>query len=288
MNVGIHSQRSYIDVLGVRTAYYRKGSGRTLILLHGSSPGACSDLNWFRNFEVFADSGFDVIAFDQPGFGHSDAPEDHSVEFRYRHAEALLLALRVKSAVLVGNSLGGLLAVLLDHRLDKTKIRIEGLVLAAQFPHFEISAAVREATSKHTARLANLEPTFDGVKDLTCNTFADRSYVTDDLVRLRLSMLERTYPAHVARRQAGTTFDADEVRREKVTTSTLIIWGLDDHSLPVAIGVQAMDHFSNAQFLFLPHSGHWPQTEQTRIFNRSVMGFMSDLEADPGTGAGGD
>ena len=74
----IRSERKFADVLGVHTAFYRKGSGKSLVLLHGSSPGACSELNWFRNFDALAEMGFDVIAYDQPGFGYSSAPHDHA------------------------------------------------------------------------------------------------------------------------------------------------------------------------------------------------------------------
>src|SRR5687768_15378480 len=94
------AQRRYLDVLGVRTAYHRAGCGPVLVLLHGSSPGACSELNWFRNFDALVDAGFDVLAIDQPGFGYSSVPQDHGIEFRYRHAAAVLHALEVERAVL--------------------------------------------------------------------------------------------------------------------------------------------------------------------------------------------
>ena len=277
MKTGIRATVSHVDVLGVRTAYYRAGRGPTLVLLHGSSPGACSDLNWFRNFDALAAAGYDVIAYDQPGYGLSAAPEDHSIEFRYQHAQAFLDAMTIRSAVLIGNSLGGLLAVLLNHRLDQSQVRIKGLVLASQYPHFEIPAVTRAAMQKHIARLSSLAPDFDSVKALCSNTFADKSMVTDELVELRLSMLKRNYPAYQARGQAGMGFESESVRTQPVASSTLIVWGINDNSLPMAIGLEAFNHFSNAQYLFLPRCGHWPQTEHDGIFNRTVLGFLSDL-----------
>ncbi len=270
---------SHVDVLGVRTAFYRAGSGPTLVLLHGSSPGACSDLNWFRNFNALAAVGYDVIAYDQPGYGLSAAPDDHTVEFRYQHAQAFLEALDIRSVVLIGNSLGGLLAVLLDHRLDPSAIRVKGLVLAAQYPHFQIPDVTRAAMQKHIARLASLAADFDSVKNLCGNTFADKRFITDDLVALRLSMLKRNYPAYLERGKVGMGFDAESVRAQSVTTNTLIVWGINDNSLPMAIGLEAFSHFNNAQFLFLPHCGHWAQTEHEQVFNRTVLAYLGDLHA---------
>src|SRR5690606_37597285 len=212
-HVVIRAPRSYIEVLGIRTAYWRSGGGRgrTLVLMHGSSPGACTELNWFRNFDALADMGFDVIGFDQPGFGHSEAPSDHSIEFRYRHAEAFLRAMNVESCVLVGNSMGGLLAVLLDDRLDPKEIRVEGLVLAAQVPHFALGDELRERMSAHRKRLGSIEPSFESVRQMTANTLYDHAFLTDELVRLRLSMIVGSNLAAFRARAAGSD-DFDSAR----------------------------------------------------------------------------
>ncbi len=278
--VRIAAPRSSIKVLGLDTAVYRQqGRGPTLVLMHGSSPGACSELNWFRNFDALAAMGRDVLAFDQAGFGHSQAPADHSIEFRYRHALGVLQESGVRDCVLVGNSMGGLLAVLLQQRVPPEQLRVRGLVLAAQFPHFEIPAAVREAMQKHMARLAGVAPDLESVRRLTSNTLADHRNLTEDLLQLRLAMLERTFEAHQARGRAGTAFDSAAVRAQKVDCPSLIVWGMNDNSLPMAIGEEAMQHFSHAQFLFLPRCGHWPQTEYAALFNRMLHGFVDDLMA---------
>src|SRR5690606_23162174 len=157
-----------LSVLGIPTAYYRKtpsGSGArpTVVLFHGGAPGVCADLAWFRNFDALVEAGYEVIAFDQPGFGHTGMPEDHTIEFRYRHALAFLEALGLKSAHLIGNSIGGLLCTLIAHR---TKSIARSLVLSAPFPFFDVPAAVIEKLAKHRSRLESIEPTFDGIRKL--------------------------------------------------------------------------------------------------------------------------
>lgn len=276
MTLGIDSPRQHISVLGIDTAYYRAGSGPTVVLLHGGAPGACSDVNWYGNFSFFVAQGFDVIAYDQPGFGHSAAPGDHTIDFRYRHAVAFLERLGVRRAFLVGNSIGGLLSVLMHARRSELTFGIDALVLAAPFPHFPVSDVAKGKYEEHRRRLTGVEPSFESVQALCRNTFFSSEKASDEIVRLRLSMIAgRNWRSLLGRRAAGNQFDAQGLERGSIDARALVIWGLNDRSVPVEVGLEAMSRFSNAQFLFLPKCGHWPQTEQSETFNEAVLAFLS-------------
>jgi pimeloyl-ACP methyl ester carboxylesterase len=64
----------FVDVDGIRTRYFDKGSGAVLVLFHGSHLGtndACeSALDWELNFDRLAE-WFRVIAVDKLGQGHT-------------------------------------------------------------------------------------------------------------------------------------------------------------------------------------------------------------------------
>lgn len=287
MTIGLPCARSFIHVLDIQTAFYRKGEGPTLVLLHGASPGACSELNWYKNFDYFVRQGYEVIAYDQPGFGHSGTPEDHSLDFRVRHAQAFIEALGISSAVIVGNSMGGLMAVLLHQRFKELPISINGLVLLAQFPHFEMSVESRDEAERHRGKLAAIVPDTDSVRRLTHGTFFDRQLVTDDVVALRTSMLAKNWNAYQARLQSkgGLGVDLATVRAEPIKTPTLIIWGRDDKSLPCRLGTESLSHFPEARLLLLPRCGHWPQTEQTAAVHSAMSDFINTLPMPAGTRA---
>jgi 2-hydroxy-6-oxonona-2,4-dienedioate hydrolase len=288
--IGIKSPRLFAEIEGIRTAYYRKtGSASenpaiavpTVVLFHGGAPGACSDLNWFNNFEALVAAGFDVVAYDQPGFGYSAVPDDHSIEFRYRHARSFLDYLEAESVHLVGNSIGGLLSTLLAYRLmaEDAAPKIVSLVLAAPFPYFPVPDSVSAKLQNHRQRLGSIESNFDSIRALCLNTFNQASLVTDDIVNLRLSMLQGDrWSAYKRRGETGRAFNSAEIQNAILNVPTLMIWGLDDRSLPVEIGIEAINHLSNAQFLFLPHCGHWPQTEQAGQFNYAAIGFLQTLK----------
>jgi 2-hydroxy-6-oxonona-2,4-dienedioate hydrolase len=276
MKPGISSERRFSEIEGIRTAYYRHGKGARVVLLHGGAPGACSDLNWFRTFHFLAGSGYDVVAYDQPGFGHSAAPKDHSIEFRYQHAVAFLDSLEPGPINLIGNSIGGLLAVLLSLRRGALKnVEVSSLMLAAPFPHFELSKALQEERSKHRGRLSGVEQTFESIQALCKNTFYDPSFANEDLVRFRLGMLQGdNWLAHKERAKVGSSFNMDSIKGLTVEVPTFVLWGRNDQSVQVEVGIEAMGHLPKAQFLFLPNCAHWPQIEQAEAFNDAAIEFL--------------
>src|SRR5690625_7883197 len=110
--VSLPVARQYLNILGIRTAIYqtpnfeKEHSKEAVILLHGGAPGVSAELCWFKNFHALQRAGYRVLAFDQPGFGFSSPPEDHSIDLRYQHLTELLIALNLKAAHLCGSSIG--------------------------------------------------------------------------------------------------------------------------------------------------------------------------------------
>ena len=107
----------FLTVDGVRLHYLERGQGDPIVLLHGNGTmiedWIVSDL-----FDELAKSRR-VIAFDRPGFGHSERPRSR---IWTPPAQAALLAkalakLKVENATVVGHSFGTLVAsaLALDH-----------------------------------------------------------------------------------------------------------------------------------------------------------------------------
>lgn len=265
-----------VSVLGVDTAYRRTGQGPVAVLLHGGAPGACMDLNWRDGLAYLASRGFDAIAYDQPGFGLSGAPDDHSIEFRYRHLLALLQALGVSRASLVGNSIGGLLSVLAWHRRSSHAIAIDRLVLLAPFPHFEPSAAAQAQYDVHRQRLNGVEPTLESVAALSRNTVHDLDRAPADLVPLRLRMIAEpgNWASLLARRKAGNAFERNGIESARISAPTLVIWGMQDRSVPTQVGLEMIGRFPAGEFVFLDRCRHWPQVEHVDTVNRLIAGFL--------------
>jgi 2-hydroxy-6-oxonona-2,4-dienedioate hydrolase len=141
-----------------------------------------------------------------------------------------------------------------------------------------MSESVRNKSRAHHSRLANVEANFASIQALCRNTFHNADRATDDIVRLRLSMLQdENWAAYRKRTEVGNAFDIGAIRDKPLSVPALIVWGLNDRSVAPEVGIQAIEHFTNAQFLFLPHCGHWPQTEHAPAFNRAALGFLQSL-----------
>ena len=83
-------------------------NGRTVVLMHGRN---FFGLYWAQTIDFLTSRGYRVVVPDQVGFGKSSKPDvPHSVHAHARNTRQLLEALGVQRAVLVGHSLGGMMA----------------------------------------------------------------------------------------------------------------------------------------------------------------------------------
>lgn len=134
-----------VDLPGGRTTFARvdgPDSGPPVLLLHGWAVTA--DLNWFGVYPQLR--SFRVIAPDHPGHGRGSREGRRSERFSLVRAAddavAVLDALGVQHAVVVGYSMGGAVAQLMARRSPD---RVGGLVLCATACRFGSRAAAASA-----------------------------------------------------------------------------------------------------------------------------------------------
>lgn len=114
----------FITVHGRTLRYCLGGEGPNVILLHGAS--GCLEDWTFQHFDELC-KNYRVLAFDRPGLGHSEpARERASLSAQASLMRDAASALGVTSAVLVGHSYGG--AVALAWALD-APAQVTGFVL---------------------------------------------------------------------------------------------------------------------------------------------------------------
>ncbi len=101
---------SFIEVDGVRLHYLERGSGPLVVLLHGN---ATMIQDWLASglFEALAKTNR-VLAFDRPGFGHSDRPRNviWTPAAQARLIAGALAAKGEGAATIVGHSFGTMVA----------------------------------------------------------------------------------------------------------------------------------------------------------------------------------
>jgi 4,5:9,10-diseco-3-hydroxy-5,9,17-trioxoandrosta-1(10),2-diene-4-oate hydrolase len=105
-------------------------SNGTAIFIHGSGPGASGWSNFKHNVSAFQEAGYRCMVYDQWGYGKTSKPQDvdHTLDFFVDGLVSLMDSADIANAVLVGNSLGGAVALGLALRHPE---RVEKLILMA-------------------------------------------------------------------------------------------------------------------------------------------------------------
>jgi pimeloyl-ACP methyl ester carboxylesterase len=127
----------FIEVDGVRLHYVERGQGQPLVLLHGN--GTMVDDFAVSGLLDQAAANYRVIAFDRPGFGHSERPRG-KIWTPIAQAELLHRALQqlgIEQPIVVGHSWGTLVA----------------LALALEFPAYVRSLVLLSGYYYPSARL---------------------------------------------------------------------------------------------------------------------------------------
>lgn len=101
---GVPMEMAYLDVPAERP------NGRTAVLLHGKN--FCAGA-WQGTIRALNDAGYRVIAPDQIGFCKSTKPEryQYGLHTLAANSKALLDALGIEKPILIGHSMGGMLAI---------------------------------------------------------------------------------------------------------------------------------------------------------------------------------
>ncbi len=115
----------------------------TAVFIHGAQNDHSV---WALQTRYFAHHGFSVLAVDLPGHGRSDGPALTSVEAMADWLNALLDAAGVNQAILIGHSMGSLIALEAAARdASQQRARIAGVALVGTAYPMKVSTALLDA-----------------------------------------------------------------------------------------------------------------------------------------------
>ena len=263
----------YVDVLGIKTFYLTAGKGgEPLVLVHGGSPGASAGLIWKNNLGALAEAGVEVYAFDQPGYGRTEVPADHTAQFRFVHARAFIDAMGLTGYTLMGNSAGADIAAriaLEDDRVRRLVLVASGTLAPAGSP------AAQQLSKEHAQRLGAYTPSIENARALSLGTLYHAELVTDEFVKERYEMSSGPlYDAMLERRKQPRP-DKIIDRLGELDVETLILWGRRDRGAAVEKAMLLLELIPRAQLHVFSDSAHWVMWDQADRFNRLVADFVT-------------
>lgn len=257
---------------GINTHYHDVGSGDPVLLLHGSGPGVSAWANWQHTIPALS-AHARVLALDVVGYGETERPDDarYSLRSWTDHVWAFLDALGLQKVSIVGNSLGGRIAL---QMAEDDQERIDRLVLMG-------SPGVGMTVTDGLKALRAYEPSPDNMRALLTDYFAvDTSIITDELVRIRYEA-SAAPGAHEAYRlmffdprHGGNELGITENQVRAVTAPTLVVHGREDKVVPPEVSWTMSRLLPDADLHVFAHCGHWTQIERADEFNTLVDHFL--------------
>lgn len=271
-----------VRAAGLRTFYLEAGSGPAVILLHGLGATNASMLPTLR--ELAHDHR--VIAPDLPGFGDTDKP------IRPLHAAyfaswlvSLMDALGVERADLVGNSMGGRIAIEMGLRHPE---RVRRLVMLCPSPAFlrgrELARVVRllrpelgavPLPMRHAAVVGGIRRMFSQPDRLRREWYAAGA---DEFLRVFATMRGRVCFFSAARqiyleephRPPGGFWS----RLPGLQPPALFVWGDRDRLVPARFARHVERALPTARSVVLRDSGHVPQFEHPERTHALIREFL--------------
>jgi 4,5:9,10-diseco-3-hydroxy-5,9,17-trioxoandrosta-1(10),2-diene-4-oate hydrolase len=255
---------------GLELHYLEHGSGLPVVFLHGSGPGASAYSNFKQNFPALVAAGYRAVLPDMVGFGHSDKPSgiDYTLDLFSSTVLELLDALEIGNCVLVGNSLGGAVAlrIAIDHpgRVAKLVLMAPGGIESRE-TYFSMPG-IQKMVSGFVGE------GFDraGLRRMLELLVFDPGQVTDELVEERFNILATQPKDVLARMKIPDLTPA----LTKIRCPVLGFWGINDQFMPPGGYEKILRACPDSRFVMLSSCGHWAMVEHAAQFNRQVLDFL--------------
>ena len=267
----------FIEVKGMNVHYRDEGSqtdGIPLVLIHGTG----SSLHTFDDWTKGLIETRRVIRLDLPGYGLTGPfpDRDYSMENYVVFLEAFLTKLNIHTCVLGGNSLGG--GISWRYTLAHSN-KVDQLILidASGYP---VKAESRPLAFE-LAQIPVIKNLFTYVtprsvaKSSVENVYANQSKVTDQLVDryFELTLREGNRQAFVDR--LGVEHQSNVYKRiPQIKQRTLIIWGDQDHLIPVEMAENFHRDLPNSTLSILKNVGHVPMEEAPEESLEELLSFL--------------
>ena len=289
------NSEKFIDVEGIKTRYFDKGQGETLVLFHGGNFGSndavdCAD-DWALNVEGLA-RWFHVYAVDKLGQGYTDNPktdDDYTMAAVVRHAYGFLRAAGLKNVHIAGHSRGGYLVtrLTLEHPdLVKSCIIVDSGTLApgpSKTP-LVMAGAPEPRLSKESQRWVFEKYSF-GTEHITeewldgATRIAMLPKYQESVRKMEQEGLKRSrFLPQLAIEKEQTL---GWIQDGRLKTPTLVVWSYNDPTAPIQRGHALFELIAasapQAQMHIFTRSGHFCYREHPQEFNELIRGFVQSL-----------
>ncbi len=269
--------QKFTNVDGYMIRYLEAGSpdAKTLILLHGI--GASAE-RWSRVIPALS-KYFHLIIPDIIGFGYSDKPAaEYAMNFFVNFFRSFLDNMGLSTTSIIGSSFGGHVAtefaIQFNHMVEKLVLVspagmmrksnpiLDRYIMAALYPEYQrVYEAFREM-----------------VYDSNC---ISEETLIDFMNRMSLPNAKYAFMSTLLGMRYAPDLDG---RLSNITAPTLLVWGDDDTTIPLAENSNQYNEIPNMEeIVMIKNCGHITPIEKPATFNRIVLRFLMRPTLVPAT-----
>ena len=247
-------------------AFHEKGSGKTIVFLHGVG----SDISvWKRQLDYFSKK-WRAVAIEYPGYGESDLPAKGLTREELGHSLfGAMDGLGIGEAHIVGLSMGGVMAL---EMVGQQPGRLRSLTLANTFARHPNAMTILEGLHQDTSTMTMFEFA-KGRVDLILAPDATEA-LKQEVVETMARIDKRTYYwSTTAVWTADYRKDLPQIRRP-----VLILIGEHDQLTPIALSEELAREIPDSKLQVIPKAGHLSHLDNPDFFNRIVSEFILSVD----------
>ena len=249
-------------------------SEKSLVLIHGF--GANKD-NWLELAKKF-DGKYHLIIPDLIGDGDSSKPLgiNYTIENQTKMLHKFLTKFTDKNLVLVGNSMGGQIALNYAYHYS-----IDSLVLIDSMGLQVEKSYVDKLGVKKLEEMYLNVCSIEKMQKMVEIGFSKPPYIPDVILehltqeKCKVSELDRHKYKGIIDKNLNILDDIT-LKAQKIDIPTLIIWGDEDKIISVKNAYALHEHMKESQLVILKGIGHMPMIEEPEVTAKHIINFLND------------
>jgi len=228
---------------------------QSIILLHG----LFGELSNWKTVTDYFKSSYNIFVPNLPLF---DNHKEDELEYLVNWLENYIKNLNLKNIILVGNSLGGHVAIIYTHRnLDN----VQALVLTGSSGLYE-NNNLGSFPRRHS---------YSYIQKHAANTFYDPAVATKELVDDVFEIVKDNIKCFKIIKTAKKA-QRNQVNEllPQITIPVLLIWGKEDTITPFNVAKDFQSMLPDAILIPISNCGHAPMMENPERFNEILADFL--------------
>ncbi len=268
-----------IEAGGMTIHYHDIGSGDPILMMHSYGHGSTAWITFHKVFPELA-KHYRLIAMDLPNFAKTGPViyDEPTHNFQAKTGKALLEALGIEKAHIVGNSQGGQSSMVFAYEypeMTKKLVWGAGHIGTGGGYEGEYTFTVKPEATGLLGRDVTENPSLENIRRYLLWHIRDEALVTDELVEY-IQHYFTGRPDLIEARAKSKMVPYNHLNDMiAINAPTLMLWGRYDRTCNFEIGFNSLNHIRNSRLVVM-HCGHWVPFEKPDEYASHVLDFLRD------------